>query len=196
MNDQEKIEQSAALFRSMIEREPEAAFKGDSGAASDATQITTPHPYYVMDGRAVLNGSFAGAEVMAGYQSLVLRGEEPVEVLIAAPSGEEMQYSAAWPARVAAAFVAAMRVAQDNGIEDDDFVVATVPEVGLTALWFRERRAIVPLSINPANPGALDWKRVYTESEVVEHLRAPLRARFEHTTTERSVGKASKPPRA
>lgn len=189
----EKQNKAANVFRSILEREIPAG--GGLEAAASARQITEPHRYYVIDGYQVLQGKFAGAERMAGYQSLVLEGEDPVEVLIASSSGEAMTYAAAWPTEAAEALIAAVAVAEDHGIDAHDFAVASVPEVGLIALWFRDRGELVPVA--PRNKRTvLDPSRIYTESDVIELLHEPLAARFASTTADAIAEGDPKPPRA
>src|SRR5262245_14214782 len=57
------------------------------------TAITEPHPYFLVSGESVLNGRLAGAEKLAGYQSIVFQGESAVEAPIAEPKGESMSYA-------------------------------------------------------------------------------------------------------
>src|SRR5262245_41927463 len=75
MDMQEQKKQSEALFRTMLEREQKPAAAGPvlgaPAASQGLPQITQPHPYYIVPGSAVLQGEFAQASRMAGFQSIV-----------------------------------------------------------------------------------------------------------------------------
>src|SRR5688500_5483663 len=114
MADQKYVEQASALFRELLTRES-ATPKLESTAPSAAEvprRISIPHPYYVVDGDAVLQGRFDGAERMTGDQSVVMEGDTPVEILIAATAGDDVKYAAGWPRRAAEALTEALRVAE------------------------------------------------------------------------------------
>ncbi len=181
MTNDEQIESTMRLFQDLIQREAVSAPAHAPAAAAGpapARRISTPHPWYVVSGTAVVQGKFGDAAQLAGYQSLVLEDEDPVEVLLAAPSGDTMTYTAAWPASAARAFTTALQVAEDHGI-NDDFATVTVPEAGLIALWFRERRELIPLALGEEQGAqALEPEHVYQETDVIERLRGPLQARF------------------
>jgi hypothetical protein len=177
--DEKHVNAASALFRDIVGRDDALTRMKTElpGAAAPVRRISLPHPYYFIDGGAVLRGQFAGAERMTGYQSVVVEGEAPTEVLVASMTGDTMAYAAAWPRRAAEALTEALRVAERNGIHDTEFAVVTVPEVAFNAVWFRTRAQLVPLRLNTKKSG-LDPERVYSEGEVIERLQAPLRARF------------------
>lgn len=176
MTNDERIESTMRLFQDLIQRDAVSLPPVPAAAAgpAPARQISTPHPWYVVSGTAVVDGQFGDAAQFAGYQSLVLEDDEPVEVLLAAPSGETMTYTAAWPSSAARAFTTALQAAEDYGI-NDDFAAVTVPEAGLVAVWFREREELIPLALGAH---ALEPNHLYQEADVIQRLREPLRARF------------------
>ena len=182
MANEKQTEQTLALFRSLVEQRkwPTAV----AGAEADATAggetfmaMTTPHPYYFVSGDAVLAGRLSGAETLAGYQSLVFQGDLPVGAPIAAPAGEEMSYVASWEAGAAEALNNALKVAEENGRDASDFAVMTVPEVGFSAVWLRDRHELIPMAITQTR-SSLDPNRVYSEEEVIKLLHEPLNKRL------------------
>lgn len=187
-----------ALFRTYVQQEQ--ASSADTAAppvgGRGEMAITTPHPYYLVSGDAVLSGRLAGAEKLAGYQSIVFQGERAVEAPIAEPEGEEeVSYLGSWSPDTAAALDDAIRVAEEHGRDAHDFAVVTIPEVGFTGVWLRDRHEIVPMA-TPIARSALDPRRIYTEDEVIEHLREPLSERLDTPTGGGAEGELEEPPEA
>lgn len=198
MANEKQPEQTLALFRELIERQKWPATR--AGVAANAlanreapTAVTTPHPYYLVSGTAVLEGRFSGAETLTGYQSIVLQGGQPVGAPIAAPSGEDMSYAASWGAGAAEALNEALQVAEQNGRDASDFAVVTVPEAGFSAVWLRDRHELVPI-VAARRRSALDPHRIYTEEQVIELLHNPLSKRLRNAEKFAADSLSEKPP--
>lgn len=179
MANENHMAQALELFRSFAGQERSenfAAAEAPVGGQGERT-VTVPHPYYLVGGDSVLKGSLEGAERLAGYQSIIFQGDQPVEAPIAELAGEGISYLASWTPETALALNGALRVAEDQKRDTHDFAVVTVPEVGFTAVWLRQRHELVPMATN-RNRGALDPSRIYSEAEVIEALRGPLEERL------------------
>ena len=199
MATEKQTDQTMALFRALVDRQKWPAAETEAEAVAPVgggapTAVTTPHPYYYVSGDAVLEGRLSGAETLAGYQSIVFHGDQPVGAPIAAPAGEEMNYVSSWAAGAAEALNAALKVAEENGRDASNFAVVTIPEVGFSAVWLRDQHEFIPIAITRTR-SSLDPNRVYGEEEVIELLHEPLRVRLT-SPVENAVNFApTRPPR-
>lgn len=195
-----EVERAAALFRELLARTESTvahavATAGAPEGGSTAPHMSEPHAFYVVDGRAVLDGELTAAARLPGYQSVVVENETPVEVLNAAAVDGQIEYTGAWSTRAAEALGRALKVAEEQGVADENFHVITVPEVAFNGVWFPEHDAIVPLQFS-SKKSALDAGRVYTPAELISELQQPLRAKFAVDGGASADSSEDVPPRA
>lgn len=149
-----------------------AAAEGVPRRSTEDRFVTRPHPAYVVQSAGALSSEFPFNGRHVGWQSILIEGEAAIALVEAAPDAMGRLYVISTiEGDLPVTLVAALAEAERGGaiLEDGDYAIVSVPQIGLNALWLPYARALI--SVGPDVHGAMPQGKVRDEAALTRAVR-------------------------